>query len=90
MRLLYKSVTRKIRRAFPGKERGNFETINERNAKGDQYWDPNNKMINYVLKNEFASGKDLLVGRNIVTGDITTVLRGTNLVKPRFVPVKFN
>jgi hypothetical protein len=55
--------------------------------KGKRFWDPKNKTVNYVLEEGFASGKDLLVGRNPVTGKITTVIRGNDLVVPRFVPL---
>jgi len=55
-------------------------------AKGTRYLDPKNGTFNYVIKNGFASGKDLLVGTNILTGKVTTVLRGSNLVKGRFIP----
>ena len=43
---------------------------------------------NYVLKEGFASGKSLLVGQNPVTGKITTVIRGNNLVRPRHIPIQ--
>ena len=56
-------------------------------AKGTKFWDPKNKVINYVLRGGFGSGKDLLVGQNPVTGKITTAIRGRNLVRPRFVPL---
>jgi hypothetical protein len=54
--------------------------------KGTRYWDPKNKVFNYILPNGFASGKDLLVGFNPVTGKVTTVIRGTDLTVPRLVP----
>jgi len=54
--------------------------------KGTPFVDPKNGTINYVLKEGFASGKDLLVGTNPLTGKITTVIRGRDLVSPRFVP----
>jgi hypothetical protein len=53
---------------------------------GQRYWDPKNQTYNYVLKGGFASGKDLLVGQNPVTGVITTVLRGKDLDAARMVP----
>lgn len=55
--------------------------------KGTPFWDPKNKVVNYVLKNGFASNKDLLVGYNPLNGRITTVIRGSNLVRPRFRPL---
>jgi hypothetical protein len=55
-------------------------------SKGVKYFDPKNGTFNYVIKNGFASGKDLLIGTNTVTGKVTTVLRGNNLVKSRFIP----
>ncbi len=56
-------------------------------TKGARYYDPKNNTINYVLKEGFASGKDLLVGVNNYTGKVTTVIRGSNLVNKRFVPL---
>ena len=56
--------------------------------KGDKYWDPTNRVTNYVLEQGFASGKSLLVGQNPVTGKITTVIKGRDLVSPRFIPLK--
>ena len=55
-------------------------------AKGTKYLDPKNGTLNYVLKNGFASGKDLLIGVSPQTGKVTTVLRGNNLVNKRFIP----
>ncbi|HNK91342.1 MAG TPA: DUF4258 domain-containing protein [Chitinophagales bacterium] len=55
-------------------------------SKGVKYFDPKNGTFDYVLKNGFASGKDLLICTNTVTGKVTTVLRGNNLVKSRFIP----
>jgi hypothetical protein len=54
--------------------------------KGIPFIDPKNGTINYVLKEGFASGNDLLVGTNPLTGKITTVIRGTDLVSPRLIP----
>ena len=55
-------------------------------ANGTKFFDPQNGTINYVLKNGFASGKDLLIGVSPETGKVTTVLRGNNLVRKRFIP----
>ena len=55
--------------------------------KGLKFYDPKNGTINYILKNGFASGKDLLIGTNPITGEIATVIRGTNLVAKRFIPI---
>lgn len=55
--------------------------------KGQVFYDPRNGTINFVLRGGFASGRDLLVGQNPMTGVITTVIRGTNLVRPRMIPV---
>lgn len=55
-------------------------------AKGTKYLDPKNGPFNYVLKNGFASRKDLLIGISPQTGKVTTVLRGNNLVNKRFIP----
>ena len=56
--------------------------------KGMRFYDPKNKSFNYVLKNGFGSGKDLLIGTNPMNGRITTSIRGSNLVKGRMIPVK--
>ncbi|MDH6344171.1 hypothetical protein M2480_003086 [Parabacteroides sp. PFB2-12] len=56
--------------------------------KGQKFYDPLNKSINYILPNSFASGKSLLVGTNPLTGEVTTVLRSSkNLIKPRMIPI---
>jgi RHS repeat-associated protein len=55
-------------------------------SKGTKYLDPKNGTFNYVLKDGFASGKDLLIGVSPQTGKVTTVLRGNNLVNKRFIP----
>lgn len=56
--------------------------------KGAKFYDPKNGTINYVLKNGFASGKDLLVGTNPLTGSVTTVIRSSkNLANKRFIPL---
>ncbi len=58
-------------------------------SKGQKFYDPLNKSINYVLPNGFASGKSLLVGTNPLTGQVTTVLRSSkNLINKRFIPIK--
>ncbi|AWG24521.1 DUF6443 domain-containing protein [Flavobacterium kingsejongi] len=57
--------------------------------KGQKFYDPLNKSVNYILSKGFVSGKSLLVGTNPVTGEITTVIRSSkNLVKTRMVPIK--
>lgn len=53
--------------------------------KGLRYFDPKNGTINYVLRNGFASGKDILVGTNPLSGKVTTVIRGNKLIRPRFI-----
>lgn len=58
-------------------------------SKGQKFYDPLNKSINYVLPNGFASGKSLLVGTNPLTGEVTTVIRSSkNLINSRFIPIK--
>jgi hypothetical protein len=58
-------------------------------SKGQKFYDPLNKSINYVLPNGFASGKSLLVGTNPLTGQVTTILRSSkNLINSRFMPIK--
>ena len=57
--------------------------------KGQKFYDPLNKSINYVLPNGYASGKSLLVGTNPLTGEVTTVIRSSkNLINKRFIPIK--
>lgn len=56
-------------------------------AKGTRYWDPKNQSVNYVLEKGFASGKSLLVAQNPASGQINTVIRGSNLVPKRFIPI---
>lgn len=51
--------------------------INAALRKGERFYDPKNKSVNYILSNGFASGKNLLVGQNPITGKITTVIRAT-------------
>lgn len=55
---------------------------------GEKVFDPKTKTINYVIRNGFVRGKDLLVGTNPFNGQVTTVIRGTNLVKARFIPIQ--
>ena len=58
-------------------------------SKGQKFYDPLNKSINYVLPNGYASGKSLLVGTNPLTGEVTTVIRSSkNLINKRFIPIK--
>jgi hypothetical protein len=54
-------------------------------SKGAKYFDPLNGTFNYVLKDGFASGKDLLIGVSPQTGKVTTVLRGNDLINKRFI-----
>ncbi|MEH3114030.1 DUF4258 domain-containing protein [Pedobacter terrae] len=57
--------------------------------KGQKFYDPLNKSINYVLPKGYASGKSLLVGTNPFTGEVTTVIRSSkNLINKRFIPIK--
>lgn len=51
--------------------------------RGERYWDPLNLSVPHILRGRMESGKDLLVGRNPITGKITTVLPGRKLVRPR-------
>ncbi|NVK52546.1 MAG: hypothetical protein HWD85_06395 [Flavobacteriaceae bacterium] len=56
--------------------------------KGVKYYDPKTKTINYILRNGFASGKDLLIGTNPITGQVTTVIKSSkNLVNKRFIKI---
>ncbi len=48
---------------------------------------PKNGTVNFVLEGGMASGKDLLVGTNPLSGKITTVIRGWDLVTRRMVPI---
>jgi len=53
--------------------------------KGERFWDPKNKSVNFILEKGFASSKSLLVGQNPITGKITTVYPGMDLIKKRFI-----
>jgi hypothetical protein len=53
---------------------------------GQRFWDSKNSTYQYVLRNGFASGKDLWVARNPVSGLVTTVHRTTRSVRPRWIP----
>lgn len=55
---------------------------------GVRVFDPKNGTINYIVKNGFGSGKDLLIGTNAFNGQVTTVIRGTNLMSKRFIPIQ--
>jgi hypothetical protein len=69
-------------------ERGITEDmINAALEKGTPFIDPKNGTVNYVLQGGMASGKDLLVGTNPLTGKITTAITGSDLVVPRFLPL---
>lgn len=71
-------------------ERGITESmVDKALQKGKRYWDPKNKTVNYVLEEGFASGKTLLVGQNMVTGKVTTVIRGPTkkLIRPRHIEI---
>ncbi len=56
--------------------------------KGSKFFDPKNGTINYILEGGFSSGKDLLIGTNPINGAIKTRIRGTNLVRPRMIPIQ--
>ena len=71
-------------------ERGITESmVDKALQKGKRFWDPKNKTVNYVLEEGFASGKTLLVGQNIATGKVTTVIRGNTkkLLRPRHIEI---
>jgi len=55
-------------------------------SRGTRYFDPKNRTYNYILRHGFASGKDLLIGVSLQTNRVTTVIRGHNLINPRFIP----
>nr|MBA3987159.1 RHS repeat-associated core domain-containing protein [Flavobacteriales bacterium] len=92
------TTTALARRANPLSYHGEFERFALRGVspkmaqkaieKGSMFYDPKNKSINYILRNGFASGKDLLVGTNPLSGKITTVIRGRNLASKRMIPIQ--
>jgi hypothetical protein len=43
--------------------------------KGISFWNEKNKAVTYILKEGFASGKGLVVGKNPISQKITTVIR---------------
>ncbi|GIV16605.1 MAG: hypothetical protein KatS3mg022_2040 [Armatimonadota bacterium] len=49
--------------------------------RGKQFWDPKTKTINHVLEHGMASGKHLVVGRNPVTGEVSTAFVTRRLTK---------
>lgn len=63
--------------------------------KGTRYYDHLNKSVSHVLEKGYASGKNLVVGRNPVTDTVTTVMRNRkfnpNVLLPdgtrRYTPV---
>ena len=55
---------------------------------GQKFYDPANGSINYVIREGFASGKSALVAVNPFTGRVATVIRGSRLIRGRFVPLK--
>jgi hypothetical protein len=57
--------------------------VNTAVRKGERYWDPKNRSVAHVLRGRMASGKDLLVGRNPITGKITTTITGKRLIRAR-------
>ena len=57
-------------------------------SKGQRFYDPKNGTINYILRGGFASGKDLLVGRNPFTHEVTTILTGRRLSTSRMIPLR--
>jgi hypothetical protein len=57
--------------------------VNMAIRRGERYWDPKNLSVAHILRGGMASGKDLLVARNPLTGKITTVITGRRLPRPR-------
>ena len=56
--------------------------------RAQKFYDPRNNSINYIIPNAFGSGKSILVGVDIATGKIKTVLRSSkNLIKDRMIPM---
>ena len=56
--------------------------------RAQKFYDPRNNSINYIIPNAFGSGKSILVGVDIATGKIKTVLRSSkNLIKDRMIPI---
>lgn len=61
--------------------------VNVAVRKGTRFWDPKHKTVMHVLRGGMASGKSLAVGRNPVTGQITTVMVGNRAIRPRWVAI---
>ncbi len=55
--------------------------------RGKQFWDPKTKTINHVLEHGMGSGKHLVVGRNPVTGEVSTAFVTRRLTK-RYQPTQ--
>lgn len=84
---LTKTVDLSVHAVERSAERGISEAmIKVAIRRGEMFWDPANKSIVYVIRRGFASGQDLLVATDPFTGAVKTVIRGKNLVRPRFVP----
>ncbi len=64
------------------------DMINAALENGTPFIDPKNGTVNYVLRGGMASGRDLLVGTNPLSGKITTAITGSDLVVPRFIPLE--
>lgn len=55
--------------------------------KGKKYYDPLNKSYVSVLEKGMASGKDIAVAVDAVSGEIRTIMTNAKIVRPRFQPV---
>jgi hypothetical protein len=80
-RLSYHALERALERGITE------DMINVALRKGVPYWDPRNGSVVYVLEGGFASGRDLAVATNFLTGQVTTVMRNFGAVRPRFMPM---
>ncbi|WP_235524426.1 RHS repeat-associated core domain-containing protein, partial [Caulobacter sp. Root655] len=54
--------------------------------RGEKFLDPKNNSVVHVIRGGMASGKDLAVAVNRLTGKIATVMVNKGAVRPRFLP----
>ena len=54
---------------------------------GQRFYDPKNNSVVYVVKEGMASGKDLAIATDKVTGVVKTVMVNVETIRPRFIPM---
>lgn len=56
-------------------------------SRGTRFWDPANGTVQFVLRDGFIRGDSLLVAIEPSAGKVTTVIKGSRLIRPRFLPL---